>query len=79
MHQVREARQQIASDPRKTRKPDHELGLHYTSVLDTSNPARPLGSIGLVISETSRRPQLWRFMDRATDELDLRNGLQYVR
>jgi hypothetical protein len=57
---VREALEAIASTGAPHR-PDHELGIHYTSASDSD--ARPLGSLAVVISPTGRKRRLWRFGD----------------
>jgi hypothetical protein len=51
------------------RKPDHELGIHYTAALDTDGAA--LGSIGMVLSPTGRKRHLWRFGDTSAQDIDL--------
>jgi len=76
MEAVREARQPIATGG--TRKPDHELGIHYTGAVDTGRPPRPLGSIALILSPAKRSdPQLWRFGDGQEEFLRLDRARRY--
>jgi hypothetical protein len=49
-------------------KPDHELGIHYTSAVDSDGAA--LGSIAMVISPTGTKRHLWRFGDGRDDQVD---------
>jgi hypothetical protein len=65
---IREGRQAIASSPEAVRKPDHELGIHYTgSNLDDGTPA---GSVGVVISPGGTR-KVYRFCEGRDDALNL--------
>jgi len=50
-------------------KPDHELGIHYTSAMDSAGAA--LGSMAMVISPTGSKRHLWRFGDGSGDLVDL--------
>ncbi len=55
-------------------KPDYQLGIHYTGGLeDTGNgTTKPLGSIAIIIPpKRGSQPELWRFMDRSQDKIDL--------
>jgi beta-lactamase superfamily II metal-dependent hydrolase len=57
-------------------RPDHEIGIHYTSARDTND--RELGSIALVVKPSGRRIHLWRFMDGDEDNVVLQDGERYV-
>jgi hypothetical protein len=50
-------------------KPDHELGIHYTSAKDSKGAT--LGTIGLVMSPTGKKRHLWRFGDDRDQDVDL--------
>jgi hypothetical protein len=65
---VREALETTTSSGTPHR-PDHELGIHYTSAIDTTE--RTLGSIAIVMSPTGRKRHLWRFLDRSDESIDL--------
>jgi competence protein ComEC len=71
---VREALEAIASTG-GARKPDHELGIHYTCARDSAE--RPLGSIAIVISPTGRKRQLWRFGDTPDGPIKLDQARLY--
>lgn len=62
LEQIREALQAVAVTGGE-RKPDHELGIHYTGA---SDGARLLGSIGIVVPPAGRI-RLWRFGDDTPD------------
>jgi|SRR5215207_5023682 len=51
---------------------DYELGIHYTCGKDSAGAA--LGSVALVISPTGRKRNMWRFCDKADDDIDLGNS-----
>ena len=68
---VREALEATTSNGTPHR-PDHELGIHYTSAIDSTQ--RPLGSIAVVMSPTGRKRQLWRFLDDPDESIDLANA-----
>lgn len=71
---IREAIQPISSGKTK-RKLDHELGIHYTSALDTDGDT--LGSIAIVMSPTGRKRHLWRLGDEPDDEVDLSQARRF--
>ena len=56
-------------------KPDYDNGIHYTSALDTDKKA--LGSIGLVMSPTGSKRDLWRFGDRPSGAIDVGAARRY--
>lgn len=65
---MREAREAIASSPKKPRSPDEKLGIHYTgSNLDSGGPA---GSVGVILSPGGGR-KLYRFCEAADKPLSL--------
>jgi hypothetical protein len=72
VEQLREALQPIATTGSK-RRPDWELGIHYTgaAVRTDGGRAGPLGSIVMVLGPTGRKRQLWRLGDRANRFIDL--------
>jgi beta-lactamase superfamily II metal-dependent hydrolase len=68
---IREARQPTTRRGGR-RKPDIDLGIHYTSAVDTEDHPRPLGSIALMVPpEPGGALRLWRFGDRAGDRIRL--------
>src|SRR5215207_440011 len=67
---LREALQATSSGKVK-RKPDHELGIHYTSAHDDTG--KPLGTIGVVMPPKGK-PTVWRFGDQLRDPVDLTAG-----
>lgn len=71
---IREAIQPVASG-KDERKPDHELGIHYTSAVDSDGS--PLGTIAIVMSATGRKRHLWRFGDEPSGEVNLVNGQRF--
>jgi beta-lactamase superfamily II metal-dependent hydrolase len=71
---LREALQATTSG-RAKRKPDHELGVHYTSAKDDAG--KPLGTIAVVLPP-SGRPQVWRFGDDPGDAVDLAAGRRWA-
>ena len=74
---IREAQQPVVTS-RAKRKPDHELGIHYTSAKDTKK--RSLGSIALLVSpQKSSRLRMWRFGDQPTDPVDLKGAREFVK
>ncbi|CAN5293601.1 hypothetical protein BH18ACT4_BH18ACT4_06330 [soil metagenome] len=56
----------------KQRSDDHDLGIHYTSAVDSTGA--PLGSMALVMSPTGRKRRLWRFGDEADKAVKLGEG-----
>lgn len=68
---IREAIQPVASG-KADRKKDHELGIHYTSGIDSDD--EPLGSIAIVMSPTGRKRNMWRFGDAPREKIDLDNA-----
>lgn len=62
IEQIREARQEIAATG-AARRPDHELGIHYTGASDGT---RLLGSLAIVVPPTGRMG-MWRLGDDTTD------------
>jgi hypothetical protein len=76
---IREAQQPLAAN-RGDRKPDHDLGIHYTSASDDSSTPRPLGSIALMVpAKRGARLRLWRFGDRAGEPVGLGAAMEMVR
>lgn len=83
---------QPATDGTTVRARDHQLGIHYTcgrltphgggrapGTGGTAAPARPMGSIALMISPRRKAPtraglRMWRFFDAADDDVDLSAG-----
>jgi beta-lactamase superfamily II metal-dependent hydrolase len=66
------------------RKPDHQLGIHYTGGREDlgDGKTQPLGSIAIIIPPVrGARPQLWRLMDRNQDTIDLNKArrMPYLR
>ena len=70
---LREARQ-AASSGKVARKPDHELGIHYTSARDDTGKA--LGTIAMVVPPKGD-PAMWRFGDEPGDTVDLAAGRRW--
>lgn len=68
LEQIREALHATTSSG-DDHDPDWELGLHYTCGSDAK--ARPLGSIGLVLSKSGRKRNVWRFGDAPGEAVDL--------
>jgi hypothetical protein len=66
---------QAASSGGVVRKPDHELGIHYTSAHDDAG--KPLGTIAVVMSPTGKRT-LWRFGDEPKDTVDLATARRWT-
>jgi hypothetical protein len=64
---VREAVEATTSG--QVRSDDCDLGLHYTSGTDDAGQA--LGTIGLVLSPSGRKRQIWRFGDRSGQLVNL--------
>jgi hypothetical protein len=78
---LREAAQPTASRG-TVRKPDHELGIHYTAGLEhhDGGAATPLGSVALMVpAQRGARLRLWRFGDRSSDAVDLARGREMTR
>lgn len=67
---IREGLQATTSG--QTRKKDWDLGLHFTSGVDTDGVV--LGSIAVVLSTSGRKRHVWRFGDRSDQDVDLTNG-----
>ena len=59
----------------KPHKPDFELGLFYTSDVDTDDDG--LGTIAMVMG--SQRWEMWRFGDDADDDVDLGAGRRWKK
>jgi hypothetical protein len=70
---LREARQ-AASSGKVVRKPDHELGIHYTSAKD--DKGKPLGTIAMVVPPKGDA-RMWRFGDDPGDTIDLAAGRRW--
>jgi hypothetical protein len=70
---LREARQATSSG-KVTRKPDNELGIHYTSANDDAG--KPLGTIAMVVPAKGD-PTMWRFGDGPRDTVDLAAGRRW--
>ena len=71
---VREGLEALAGKTSGTRSADHELGIHYTSAKTTAGET--LGTIGLIVTPGGRR-RMWRFMDRASERIDLARGREF--
>lgn len=71
---LREALQPTTSG-RVARKPDHGLGIHYTSAHDDAG--QPLGTIAVVMSPGGQR-RLWRFGDKPDEHIDLSAGRRWT-
>lgn len=57
------------------RKPDIDLGIHYTSAVDTEDRPRPLGTMAVMVPpEKGGQLRLWRFGDRPADRIRLENA-----
>ena len=57
------------------RKPDWELGIHYTFDSDDSgNPGRALGSIAVVVGPSGRKLDVWRLGDAVADPIKLKDA-----
>lgn len=66
------------------RRPDNELGIHYTGGLEDrgNGRKRPLGSMAIMIPpRRGAKPTLWRFMDEPKDNIALGNArrMPYLR
>ncbi|HEX2416985.1 MAG TPA: hypothetical protein VHJ83_02505 [Micromonosporaceae bacterium] len=66
------------------RRPDNELGIHYTGGLEDlgSGKRRPLGSIAIMIPpRRGAKPTLWRFLDGPRDDIVLKDArrMPYLR
>ena len=70
---VREALEPVSSTGAE-HKPDWELGIHYTGARDDKQ--EPLGTIAMIVPPTGRIT-MWRFGDRARDEIDLGKARRY--
>lgn len=66
---------QATTQKNTPRKPDWELGIHYTFDTDDSGkPEGALGSIGVVVGPSGRKLDVWRFGDAVADPVDLKNA-----
>ena len=72
---VREGLEALAGGSSGERSADHELGIHYTG--ESSDAGDALGTIAVVLSPGGRR-RVWRFMDRASDRIELAQGRELV-
>ena len=70
---VREALEPVSSTGAE-HKPDWKLGIHYTGARDDKQ--EPLGTIALVVPPTGKIT-MWRFGDRARDEIDFAKARRY--
>jgi competence protein ComEC len=59
-----------------TRSPDHELGIHHTSALDSEGTT--LGSIAVVVSPRGRKREIWRFGDSPSEPVDVDKARRFV-
>jgi hypothetical protein len=78
---LREAAQPSTSGG-TVRRPDHELGIHYTAGLEhhDTGAATPLGSLALMVPPRRGAPlRLWRFCDRSQDAVDLASGREMTQ
>jgi beta-lactamase superfamily II metal-dependent hydrolase len=74
LEQIREARESTTTK-RSKHSDDWKLGLHYTCGSDDGG--EPLGSIAVVLSETGRKRNVWRFGDRPGEKLDLTKARRF--
>jgi competence protein ComEC len=72
---IREGLEALAGKASGKRSPDHELGLHYTC--EQSDTGKALGTIGVVLTPGGKR-RVWRFMDRASDRIDLARSRELI-
>jgi competence protein ComEC len=72
---IREGLEALAGKASGKRSPDHELGLHYTC--EQSETGKALGTIGVVLTPGGKR-RVWRFMDRASDRIDLARSRELI-
>ena len=72
---IREALQTTTSGNRP-RSDDADLHLFYTADVDDAAPARPLGSIGVLLRKGAW--SLWRFGDRPGDPIDLTQAVRWT-
>jgi beta-lactamase superfamily II metal-dependent hydrolase len=66
------------------RRPDNELGIHYTGGMEDlgSGKRRPLGSIAIMVPpRRGAKPTMWRFMDATRDDIVLKDArrMPYLR
>ncbi len=66
------------------RRPDNELGIHYTGGTEDlgSGKRRPLGSIAIMIPpKRGAKPTMWRFLDAPQDDIVLKDArrMPYLR
>jgi beta-lactamase superfamily II metal-dependent hydrolase len=66
---------QATTNGKVTRKPDHELGIHYTSARDDAGD--PLGTIAVVMAQGGAKT-VWRFGDGPKDSVDLAKARRYT-
>jgi competence protein ComEC len=72
---VREGVEALAGEGSGKRSADHELGIHYTC--ERSDTGKALGTIGVLLTPGGRR-RVWRFMDRASDRIDLARSRELI-
>ena len=66
---------QATTQKNTPRKPDWELGVHYTFDTDDSgDPGRALGSIAVVVGPSGRKLNVWRLGDGVADPVQLGNA-----
>ncbi len=76
---IREALQPLAAN-RGERKPDFDLGIHYTAALDDGEPPKRLGSIAVMMpAKRGARLRLWRFGDSPGAPVELDAAREMVR
>jgi beta-lactamase superfamily II metal-dependent hydrolase len=72
---IREAIQPTATSG-EPYKADHDLGIHYTSAMDTEG--KTLGSIAVMVSPGKRSPlRVWRFGDEDGPKIELDDAREY--
>ena len=71
---IREALEATTSG--QARRKDADLSIFYTGDVDDAAPARPLGSIGVVLRKGDWK--MWRFGDRPGDDIDLARGRRWA-
>jgi ribonuclease BN (tRNA processing enzyme) len=74
MESLREGIEPTAQGGRQ-HAPDYDLGIHYT--FGTDDAGTPLGTIGVIMSPSGRKRQLWRFGDASTQQVDLAGARRF--
>ncbi len=76
---------QPSTSKRQARKPDHELGIHYTCARraegggQQARATQPLGSIAVMLSpRRGDKLRMWRFLDDTKDAIDLERAREVL-